>query len=270
VSSVHEGLYELGRIDQFALADTAVHRIDPRVKVLTALIFIVSVVSFERYAVIPLLPFVLYPVILATEGRVPLGWLGSRLLAAAPFAVLIGLFNPLLDREVVATIGPLVITGGWVSYLSIIIRFLLTTAAALVLIATTSFNGVCMALERLGVPDVFATQLLFLYRYLFVLAEEALTMQQARDLRSFGRRGTGIRVLGQILGHLLLRTYARAQRVYSAMLLRGFDGHVRVSRTLTIGVADIAFLVGWSALFIFLRFVNVPLALGTFVTEVIS
>jgi len=270
MSSVHEGLYELGRIDQFALADTAVHRIDPRVKVLTTLVFVICVVSFDRYAVIPMLPFVLYPVVLATEGRVPLAWLGSRLLAAAPFAVLIGLFNPLLDREVVAAIGPVVITGGWVSYLSIIVRFLLTTAAALVLIATTGFNGVCLGLERLGVPDVFATQLLFLYRYIFVLAEDALTMRQARDLRSFGRRGSGIRVLGQILGHLLLRTYARAQRVYSAMLLRGFDGRIRARRTLAIGVADVAFLLGWSALFMVLRFVNVPLELGTFVTKVIS
>ena len=119
--------------------------------------------------------------------------------------------------------------AGWVSYVSIMLRFMLTTAAALVLICTTGMNSVCMAIERLGAPDVFATQLLFLYRYIFVLAEEVLTMSRARSLRSFGSRGMGFRVYGQILGQLLLRTYARAQRIYNAMLCRGFDGHVRTA-----------------------------------------
>ena len=49
-------------------------------------------------------------------------------------------------------------------------------------------------------------------------------------LRSFGRRGMGWRVYGQMLGQLLLRTFARAQRIYLAMKCRGFDGQVRVAR----------------------------------------
>lgn len=257
-------------MDQFALQDTSIQRIDARAKVLTTLVFLVCVVSFGTYSVLPLLPFVLYPVALASEGRVPMRWLGSRLLAAAPFALVVGAFNPLLDREIVAHVGSLALAGGWISYLSIIARFLLTTAAALVLIATTSFNGVCMALERLGVPEVFATQLLFLYRYIFVLAEETLSMSRARDLRSFGRRGTGVRVFGQMMGHLLLRTYARADRIYSAMLCRGFDGEIRIRRRLSFGAADALFLVGWSATFIVFRLVNVPLALGTWMTGVLG
>ncbi len=94
-----------------------------------------------------------------------------------------------------------------------------------------------MGLEKLGMPDVLATQLLFLYRYIFVLGEETMRMSRARASRSFGKRGMGMRVYSQILGHLLLRTYARAQHVYQAMLARGFDGHVRILRTLDFGDA---------------------------------
>lgn len=266
MAAISEGLYELGQIDAYALRDSAIHRLDPRAKVLTTLIFIVMVVSFGKYAMVPMLPFLLFPIVLASEGRVPYPWLGSRLLAAAPFALVVGMFNPLLDRSVIASLGALPITGGWVSYASIILRFLLTTAAALVLVATTSFSGVANALERLGVPDVFATQLLFLYRYIFVLAEEALTMSRARDLRSFGKRGTGIRVFGKMMGSLLLRTYARAQRVYSAMLLRGFDGRVRTRRQLKWRASDTAFVATWSALFVLFRFIDVPTALGALIT----
>lgn len=263
-----ESIYELGRLDRFALEDTPVHRIDPRIKVLTTLVFLVCVVSFGRYSVLALLPYALYPVALATRGRVPLPWLASRLVAAAPFALLIGMFNPLLDRAAVIELGGLAIAGGWVSYLSIIARFLLTTAAALALIATTGFNSVCSGLQRLGVPDVFATQLLFLYRYIFVLSEEALGMQRARDLRSFGRRGMGPAVFGEILGHLLLRTYARARRVYSAMLLRGFDGTIGARRGLSLRLCDVVFLAGWCAAFVVFRLYNVPLLLGRLLTGV--
>lgn len=268
MSRFHEDLYEIGRLDQFALRDTSVHRIDPRAKVVTTLVFLVCVVSFGKYSVLPLLPFALYPIALASDGRVPAGWLSSRLLAAAPFALVVGVFNPFIDREIIAHVGTVAWTGGWVSYASIVVRFLLTTAAALTLIATTSFNGVCMALQRLGVPDVFATQLLFLYRYVFVLAEEALSMSRARDLRSFGSRGTGIRVFGQMMGHLLLRTYARADRIHSAMLCRGFDGEIRIRRVLSFRASDAVFLLGWSAAFVLFRLVNVPLSLGTLVMGV--
>lgn len=269
MASIHDSLYELGQLDAFACGDTPVHALDPRAKVVTTLAFIVAVVSFGKYSVVEMLPFLLFPVALASDGGVPLRWLATRLLAAAPFALLIGMFNPLLDRAPIATIAGLAISGGWASYASIVMRFLLTTAAALVLIATTSFAGVANALQRLGVPEVFATQLLFLYRYVFVLAEEALSMQRARDLRSFGRRGRGIRVFGRMLGGLLLRTYARAQRIYAAMLLRGFDGRVRVRRQLRLRPQDVAFVLGWAALFILFRAVDVPTTLGSFITGVL-
>jgi cobalt/nickel transport system permease protein len=266
VSTVATGLSTLDRLDRLARQDTAVHRIDPRAKVITTFVFIVCVVSFDRYEVLALLPFVIFPVVLASEGGLPVGFLARILLVVSPFALLVGAFNPWFDRETVAQIGGLELSGGWVSYASIVLRFLLTTAAALVLTATTSFNGVCLALERLRVPDVFVTQLLLLYRYIFVLGDEAVRMAQARRLRAFGSRGMGLRVYTQMLGQLLLRTVARAQRVYLAMKCRGFDGRVRMARRLHFGTADLAFVAGWSAVFVLFRAVDIPQWLGRLVT----
>jgi cobalt/nickel transport system permease protein len=266
MSTVATGLSTLDRLDRLARQDTAVHRVDPRAKVLATAVFVVCVVSFDRYEVLALLPFVLFPVALAAEGGVPFGFLARLLLAVAPFALLVGAFNPLLDRETVAQLGGIDIAGGWVSYASILLRFLLTASAALVLTATTGFVGVCLALEKLRVPDVLVTQLLLLYRYIFVLGEEALRMSRARSLRAVGRRGTGVRVYARMLGQLLLRTFARAQRVYLAMKCRGFDGQVRVARRLRVRASDVAFVLGWSAAFVLFRVVDVPTALGRLVT----
>lgn len=268
--SLEAGLYQLGRLDALAAQDTLVHRLDPRAKVVTTLVFLVCVVSFGKYEVLPLLPFALYPLALVAEGDLPLGFLARKLVYVAPFAVAVGMFNPLLDRTVVGTLGGLPVSAGWVSWGSILLRFALTSIAALVLVATTGFPGVCAAIERMGAPDVFATQLLFLYRYIFVLGEEAMRMARARALRSFGRHGMGPRTYGQMLGSLLLRTYDRARRVYLAMLCRGFDGHVRVPRTLRFTARDAAFTLGWSAAFVVLRLFDVPLLIGTWITRVLS
>jgi cobalt/nickel transport system permease protein len=270
MASVESEVYELGALDQLSRGNTSVHRIDPRVKVVVTLVYLVCVVSFHRYDVLGLIPFVFFPVVLASAADLPMRLLGKRLLQAAPFAVMVGAFNPWFDQAVLGQVGSLTITGGWVSYLSIILRFLLTTSAALVLIATTSMNDVCLAIQRMGVPDVLANQLLFLYRYIFVLAEEVLRLGRARSLRSFDGKGMGWRVYSQILGSLLLRTLARATRIYEAMLSRGFTGTLHTMHHLKLRRSDLFFAAGWCVAFLLFRFYNVLLLVGGLVTRVIS
>lgn len=114
---------------------------------------------------------------------------------------------------------------------------------------------------------MLVTQLLLLYRYIFVLGDEALRMTRARSLRAVGRRGTGMRVYAQMLGQLLLRTFARAQRIYLAMKCRGFDGRMRIARRLHLRSSDVAFVLGWSAVFVVFRFVDVTTLIGDLVTR---
>ena len=69
-----------------------------------------------------------------------------------------------------------------------------------------------------------------------------------------------------MMGHLLLRTMDRAQRIHMAMLCRGFDGHIRIIRSMEIGCKEIVFAISWSVLFVILRFYNMPKMLGVLVT----
>ncbi len=265
MSVISRELHELGRIDAFARQDTRIHRIDARAKVLATFVFLVCVVSFPKHAVLPLLPFVIFPVVIASLGRLPLGWLGQRLIAASPFAIVVGIANPLFDQAPVPIFAGQSIAAGWLSFASIVLRFLLTTAAALLLIATTGMPAISEALRRLRLPDVFVTQLQLLYRYLFLLGEEALRMERARDLRSCGRRGTGLWVSGKLLGALLLRTVARADRIYAAMLLRGFEGSIGAVASRRLPRRDLSFLLGWSAAFLICRQIPVGELLGRLV-----
>lgn len=268
MASIESGLRDVEFLDDLSYQDTFVHRLDPRAKVLVTFAFVVSVVSFHRYALAALVPYVFYPLFMMGAGRLPPRLFLKRLLVLSPFVVLVGAFNPLFDRGEIARLGSLGFTGGWVSFAAILVRYCLTVSAALVLVACTGFNPLCHGLERMGVPRVFVVQLMLLYRYLFVLTDEASRMARARALRSFGRGSMELRVFIPLVGALLIRTMDRAQRIYGAMLARNFDGTVRLRKRLAVGAGDVAFTVLWIGAFAVLRLVNVPAVLGALLLRV--
>jgi len=212
------------------------------------------------------MPFFIFPVALIAVAGLPAGYLFKKVLQISPFAICIAIANPFLDRHVIFNLGPVGIWGGWVSFLSVLVRFFLTVTAALVLIATTGFNAVCMALSKLGVPKPFVVQLMFLYRYIFVLIEETERLTRARTLRSCTSRAMGISTFASLVGNLLLRTMDRAERIYLAMCCSGFDGRIRVIRSMKRGLPEFLFVIGWGLLFIVLRFSNIPFSIGAYIT----
>lgn len=257
---------QIGRMDELARLDTPVHRLDARAKAVVTIAFIVAVMSFPPRSISALTPFVLFPVGVLAVGRIPPRDIVRKILIAAPFAVLIGMLNPFLDREPVTTLGPWVVTGGWLSFGSILIRFLLTVSAALALIAVTGMVRLGAGLEQLGVPRVFVVQLLFLYRYLFVVVEQGVKVLRAVELRSGGRNALRLKGYGSLVGHLLLRSMDRAERIHRAMVSRGFDGEIRLLLQTSFGRPEWVFLVGCLTGFAVARWWNLADVLGAALT----
>ncbi len=262
--------FNIGYLDTLSYKDTFVHRLDPRIKITVSFIFILFVVSFPKYEISALMPFFLYPVFLLTAGNIPLRAIAKKVLFVSPFAVFIGIFNPLFDTSAILTPFGLPVSGGWLSFFSIIIKFILTVSTALLLIAITSFPGICEALERLKMPKIFVVQLLFLYRYLFVLLEESLRMMRARDARSFGSRGKGMKTFIRLISVLLIRSVERAERIFRAMLSRGFRGEIRMLRKHRIRYSDILFATGSITLFYVFRHYQVVNLIGDAITGFIK
>ena len=254
--------FNIGYLDTLSYKDTFVHRLDPRVKLLVSFAFILSVVSFPKYEVSALMPFFLYPVFLMTAGNIPMKAIAKKVLFVSPFAIFLGIFNPLLDTGVVFSLFGIPVSGGWLSFASIIVKFMLTVSTALLLIAVTSFPGICEALERLKFPKIFVIQLLFLYRYLFVLLEESLRMMRARDARSFGKKGKEIKTFIRLVSVLLIRSVERAEMIFRAMLSRGFRGEIKVLRRHTINAYDILFLIVSITMFYIFRSFHIVNLMG--------
>ena len=252
---------ELGTMDELGRMDTPVHRLDARAQALTTLAFIIAVMSFPSQAIAPLTPFLLYPVLLMAFGRIPWRVITRKVLLAAPFAVCIGLFNPVLNREPALLLGPIALSAGWVSLISLLLRFVLTASVALVLVACTGMNRLGAALAGLGVPRIFVVQLLFLYRYLFAISDQAVKMARGVELRA-GGRALRFRTYAALTAHLLVRSLDRADRVHRATVARGFDGTIRLLKPPAFGWRDAAFVGGCSLLFVLARLGNPSLAMG--------
>ena len=221
--------------DRYLERASAVHRLDPRVKVVVALAFIIAVALLPDGAWMAFT--VAFALVMAATLAARLSpWLViRRSLLGLPFllAAVTVLFIP---GRVIWT-GPLgleITDAGLARFLSIVARSLVSIQAAVLLTAATRFPDILHALRHLRVPAVLVAIIAFMYRYLFVLVEEVERLLRARAARSArlpGARGGGslgwrASVAGHMAGQLLVRSLDRSDRVYQAMLARGYRGEL--------------------------------------------
>lgn len=227
--------------------------LDARVLLIAITLFIGCVVTVGKYDLARVSVFLPFPLMLAPVLGVSLRLLFRKLIFVSPFLLCVGIFNPIFDTSPMLDLGPFHLSAGWVSFLVITLKAVISVSASTLLFEALPFEEIAAGLRSLKVPNAFVVQLLFLHRYLFVLAEEAQSMRMARDLKSFGGRGTGISATVGLLGTLFLRTLDRSQRIHQCMLSRGFDGTVRVPARRSLGARDAVLLVLMAALFAALR-----------------
>jgi cobalt/nickel transport system permease protein len=257
MSRIDAALSHLGSLDELAARDTPAARLDARAKVVATVAFVAVVASFGRLELFRLAPLALYPLALAALGDVPFRPLALRIALASPFALGVAALEPFLDRVTVFVLGGHAVTGGVLAFATILAKFALSLGAALVLVATTGFDAVCGAVECLGAPRVLVAQLALTYRYLFVLADEAARTVRGYELRAPPGR-PDLRTAAALIGQLLVRALARAERVHAAMRCRGFDGRLQLRRSARPGGRDLAFALGVAALLVVARAVDVP------------
>ncbi len=239
-------------IDRFSRGTTFIHGIDPRAKVLffLPLVVLINLTPIEWAPVFVGCAGLL--VVLTLLARVPILYLAKRLLIVLPFVLVVIFFLPFMtEGEVVGRyefwgLAVAVTREGLSTALNVLAKAMLCVFTLLLLVSTTRFDHLLRALETLWVPRVILLILSFLYRYLFILIDEVMHMKRARDARSVNPRRLQVRAAAGLAGVLFLRTYERAERVYQAMVARGFDGEVRVLQPLRFHWPDFAVLVaGW-------------------------
>ncbi len=233
-------------IDKYSYLDSPIHRIDPRVKLVTAMAFILFIISTEPRS---FTAFALYGVLIVSLvllSKVPLVFVFKRSLVVIPFVLMIAIFIPFVKEGEIAggySFGSLRITvtyDGLTILWNVLIKSYLSILCMILLSTTTKISNLLKALESMKVPRIITMILSFMYRYSFVLVGELLTMKRAKDSRTVGGSTfSQRRALASMVGALFLRSYQRGERVYLAMASRGYDGSARTLSQLHLRKQDI-------------------------------
>jgi len=198
-------------LDRHSRSDSVIHRLPAAGKLAAALTLMVVVLLWPaRYLPLMAVPAGLL-LLAAGLSRIPPSFLLRRLLMLEPLVLgvaLLAVFQP----------------GGWRLMLLLVVRCTLCLLTMLLLSNTTPFADLLRVLKALRVPGLLITTLMLMYRYLFVLADEAQRMRRARMSRTFvPKRGRQWKALATVVSQLFVRASERAERVYSAMCARGWQ-----------------------------------------------
>jgi cobalt/nickel transport system permease protein len=243
---------EHSHLDELAQRDSPVHRLEARVKLLGALTLVLATVLLPPEQTWPFGVYLACVAVLLALARLPLAAVLKRAAAIGPFiltAVVLLPFTRPGDGTVSAVIplGALELNlyrAGLLAAKSVLLKSLISALSVMVLVSTTPFSRLLRAMERLRFPRLLLAVIAFLYRYLFLLLEELLRLTRAARSRNWeaGPFRVRLRATGGIVGSLFLRTYSRGERVYTAMLARGFDGRFRPLTETSLVVRDVTVL----------------------------
>jgi cobalt/nickel transport system permease protein len=212
-------------IDKYSELDSPVHQLDARLRLLAAFATILIIVSVPRGYLQPFIPFSILIFVVILISRVPLHFFLSRCLIISPFVIFAAAFYPVSA----------IITDDYIDYgrlhpevmvaLSVISKAFLSVIMLTLLVSTGKFNDLLKGMRQLRMPKLIGMLSALMYRYVFIIYDEALRTNRARDSRTPGRLRNGrFKVYGNQAAMIFLRSWERSQVVYHAMLSRGFNG----------------------------------------------
>ena len=224
-------------IDKYCKSDGPIYRLDPRVKIICAIAYILSVVLTPPTAISQFALFLVIVLVTILLSQVPLGYVLRRSLVIFPFVLMVVVFIPFLKKgEAGGSYG-----GLWVVW-NVIVKSWLSVLAMILLGSTTDFQLLLKGLEKLHIPKIFLMTLAFMYRYIFIIVDEAMRMERAHRSRYFGGQILRqIHIIGNIIGLLFIRAYERGERIYQSMCARGFDGEIKTLSQLKFKQQDIVY-----------------------------
>lgn len=224
-------------LDEFAHLKTFFHRFDPRAKIVSCLVLLVIAVSLKTPAG---LGVALIGICLLIRGaQLPVKRILKRLGFIIPVILVVGIFLPVVKPGTPlfsVDLGFCILNFTKEGLQAGILFLLRITCAALLMILltfTTPLHVLLHSLSDLKVPQIFTQLIQFTLRYFFVLYDEVTRMQRARRSRNFKpakhifSRQT-LSIIGGMIGVLFIRSYERGERVYFAMMSRGFRGKIRL------------------------------------------
>ncbi len=226
-------------LDAWSHGHSILHSRDARAKIAATLVFLVALATSQQHLWQRGAGFAALLAAALALGRLPVGGVLARSAVVLPFAAVFAAISAF--------------SGDGERAAALLVKSYLSAAAALILVATTPLPELLAGLERLGIPRFLLMVTQFVYRYLFVISEEAQHMRIAAACRGGLRARAGFRAAAGAIAALFARSYARAESIHHAMLARGFQGRFPLLRLSRLTALDAAFFTLAAALCILVR-----------------
>ena len=214
MGDLSKAIYNIRKIDELGKKDTIIHKINPMIKIIVTLAYVIKVVSMKEFLFADVIVILAYSIFIFIFAKIPVNIILRKLIFVLPVVLGVITINLIIDfsyKEIIYS-------------LLLLFKCTFSLIGTLQLLATTTINDLALAMKKLRVPKVLISTLLMIYRYILVLMEEGYRIKSAYQLRTMGKKSMTISDWGIIMGRLLLRTIDRAEQVYSAMIMRGFHG----------------------------------------------
>lgn len=234
----------------------------PAFRLLLGILFILFIISTPIYKPEYLLIWGIYPLWSAIHARLSLRIIARDLFLLSPFIFLLAMTNIFLNRDIALTFYKINISYGILSFFSLILKSFLSVSTLIILIRSHGFLPLLRSLEQLHFPAILRDLLLLLYRYIGLILEESIKIRNARQLRGSSKRKFTLTEASQILGQLFIRTWLRADKIYEAMLIRHYNGHLLLPDEKKIATSDIITITIWVILFTFMHYYPVTEFIG--------
>ncbi len=231
-------------LERWSRGDSYFHRLDARVKILALLLYLVAVATTHPFTWSAFAAFAALAVSGVIAARLPLGGMLARAAVVLPFSATFAAISAL--------------TGDMETASSLLAKSYASALGVLLLAASTAMPSLLDAASALGFPRVLVLVLQFLYRYLFVVTDQAQRMRSAALCRGSAlRRGPvreRFRAASGALAVLFARSYEKAEGIERAMVARGFDGRIHLLYSPRLAWRDAVFLAVAASAAIGLRF----------------
>lgn len=204
---------------------SGVHRLPAEVKIVAAFGFVFAVALTPPQEIWALALDAVALAVVIRLARLRPGFVATRLLAILPFVLFAFLIPFVASGERTEILGVAVSREGLWGMWNILAKATLGGTTSILLAATTELPDILKGMGRLRVPPVLTSIASFMIRYLELIAAELGRMRTAMTARGYDPRWLWqARPVAAAAGAMFVRSYERGERVYDAMLSRGYTG----------------------------------------------
>lgn len=243
MDKIEDAIQTIHKLDHKANSNNSLNSVHPLLKLLVTILYIFLLTSINKYDLTTTLSMSIYLIIICIIQNISIKDIIKRFKIIFLLFIIIGIANPILDRTIIAYIGGIPINAGMISMTTLILKGFFAVISSYILISTTGIEEICYSLKMLHLPNILIITIMLIYRYIVLFLKEVQRIWIAYQMRAPRQKGINYKVWGSMIGSLMLRSIEKAETVYEAMELRGFNPDIYFLRDKKFTIKSISYFI---------------------------